>query len=542
MSKNQNITQSTLDSLSDNIVIINQEGIIKYTNKKWDNFAKNNGLKAKAVGPGTNYLKAVKNASGKWSDEAPQALEGINKVINGQKNEFTLEYPCHSPDTKRWFRMRVTPYKGKEPFAAVIVHENITEKKLAELKLQNNKNKFQNYIDKAPIAIIITNVKGNIIETNNTTITLTDYEKNKLLNMSIFDFNIEKNNENLKEKLKNLKKDNIFECECKLEKADNNKIFVEINAVKLKSERILFFMTDINARKHTKRVLQRQKAYFQQLFDKSPNGIALLDNDERIIRVNKSFEELFGYKQTELEGRMINHVILPEDRLQEGKEISARVKDGEIFTGESIRKTKSGRKINVSISGYPITWENKRLGIYAIYKNITARKEEEKKIKFLSFHDQMTGLYNRRYFENEMNRLNDSRKLPISILIADIDDLKKINDNFGHKKGDRFIKLAADILNNATRTGDIVARIGGDEFAIILPSTSSQIAVDIKSRIQNRCRDYHGWLDYPLTLSVGFATKTKKSQNINEIFRSADHNMYENKQMNKNSDKNRKEH
>ena len=139
-------------------------------------------------------------------------------------------------------------------------------------------------------------------------------------------------------------------------------------------------------------------------------------------------------------------------------------------------------------------------------QEITKRKKEEKHIKYLSFHDEMTGLYNRRYFENEMLRLNKSRKLPISIIVTDIDGLKKINDNYGHKKGDEYIIMAAEILKKITRKEDIVSRIGGDEFAILLPKTAKEKAEKIIARIKKKTSPKK---DKELTVDIalGFAVK-----------------------------------
>ena len=128
---------------------------------------------------------------------------------------------------------------------------------------------------------------------------------------------------------------------------------------------------DIGERKMAERVNKRQNAYFQQLFDNSPEAIALLDNREHIIKVNDSFEKIFEYKQEEIEGKKINDIILPSDYEEEGKEITNKVKKGYTVESESIRKTKSGKEIYVSIKGYPIKYKGKQLGVYAIYNDIT---------------------------------------------------------------------------------------------------------------------------------------------------------------------------
>lgn len=154
-----------------------------------------------------------------------------------------------------------------------------------------------------------------------------------------------------------------------------------------------------------------------------------------------------------------------------------------------------------------------------------------KEVKYLSFHDEMTGLYNRRYFENEMSRLAGSRELPITILISDLDNLKKINDNYGHDLGDTYIKAAASILENSIRAEDIAARIGGDEFAVILSGSGCEAAKAIKNRIKKNIENYNkkNNLAANLEISIGYAVKTEVEEDITTLFKRADQMMYDDK-------------
>lgn len=156
-------------------------------------------------------------------------------------------------------------------------------------------------------------------------------------------------------------------------------------------------------------------------------------------------------------------------------------------------------------------------------------------IEYLSFHDDMTGLYNRRYFENELERLEFSRKLPISIMIADLDNLKYINDKFGHLKGDEYIKTASEMIKNSIRHSDIAARIGGDEFALILSETSIKESQKICQRIKNKEKDYlkkENSIEI-FSISIGYAVKDNSELKLKEIFKLADQKMYKNKEKNK---------
>jgi len=127
--------------------------------------------------------------------------------------------------------------------------------------------------------------------------------------------------------------------------------------------------------------------------------------------------------------------------------------------------------------------------------------------------------------------LDASRRLPITLLVADMDNLKIVNDNYGHKMGDMYIKAAAEVLEKSSRNEDIVARIGGDEFAIILPETDFRTAEKIYQRIKFNQRKYNQQRELVecLNISLGFAVKTKSEQNLDQIFKKADKMMYNNK-------------
>ncbi len=160
---------------------------------------------------------------------------------------------------------------------------------------------------------------------------------------------------------------------------------------------------------------------------------------------------------------------------------------------------------------------------------LRAHRAAEEEIRYLSFHDRLTGLFNRAFAEEELQRLDCTRQLPISIVIGDVNGLKLTNDGFGHDVGDELLVQIAGALRQSCRSEDIVARWGGDEFIVLLPQTSTKAAGQIMQRIKAACAQAEGVGPVSLSISLGSATKTTPDEDIHEIIGRAEDDMYRNK-------------
>jgi len=161
------------------------------------------------------------------------------------------------------------------------------------------------------------------------------------------------------------------------------------------------------------------------------------------------------------------------------------------------------------------------------------RKSSEERIRHLSFHDSLTGLYNRAYFEEELKRLNNSRFYPLSIVMLDVNGLKVVNDTFGHHEGDRLLQHLSQVLTSVSRQGDILARIGGDEFAILLPFTTSEQTREFCERIKKVCQqDKIEPIYLRPNISLGHTTQGGEYKDTNSLLKEADRNMYQDKLFN----------
>ncbi|MEN1761487.1 diguanylate cyclase [Anoxynatronum sibiricum] len=170
--------------------------------------------------------------------------------------------------------------------------------------------------------------------------------------------------------------------------------------------------------------------------------------------------------------------------------------------------------------------------VLAIIRDITQRKRTEEELIFLRFRDRLTGLYNRDFFEEEIDRLDTERQYPLSVILCDIDGLKLVNDVLGHQEGDKVAVRIANILKDSCREEDIICRTGGDEFTVLLPQTSEADARKIMRRIKRKCDE--GMKKGHLTsLSLGASCKTSPGKKRSQLVKEADDAMYLNKMTNR---------
>jgi diguanylate cyclase (GGDEF)-like protein/putative nucleotidyltransferase with HDIG domain len=166
--------------------------------------------------------------------------------------------------------------------------------------------------------------------------------------------------------------------------------------------------------------------------------------------------------------------------------------------------------------------------VIAIIRNITSEKIYREKIEYLSYHDGLTGLYNRRFFEEELNRLDKDRNLPLCIIMVDLNGLKLVNDSFGHLVGDEMLIKVADVLRRACRSDEIIARIGGDEFVILVPGMGDEQVSSLVDRIESNLTEERVG-DLELSVSLGWGIKFDNTESVQDTFRKAESMMYKKK-------------
>ena len=276
--------------------------------------------------------------------------------------------------------------------------------------------------------------------------------------------------------------------------------------------------------------LLQEKEFNEQLIHASPTFFVAMDPFGKILMMNPCMLKALGYFLEEVIGKNYLSLIIPEPERPKVKDVfDTLVSSRESTYNENQVLTKDGQILLVEWHGRSIfDKQGNILYFFGIGIDITERKKTEEQIKYLSYHDSLTGLYNRAFLGEEIRRLDASRQLPISIVMGDINGLKLVNDAFGHEQGDQLLIRTAKILKESCRQEDIVGRWGGDEFLMLFPKTTSYSALQIIERIRKLCQAAKS-STIPISLSLGFAVKDSSDLSLEVIINKAEEDMYHQK-------------
>lgn len=285
----------------------------------------------------------------------------------------------------------------------------------------------------------------------------------------------------------------------------------------------------------TMETMKENKDRLQLILDSASEGIYGNDTEGNCTFCNISCIQMLGYsKQEDLLGKNMHelmHHSKPDGKRFPVNECSIlqSIKEGKgVHVDDEVFWKADGTSFRVEYRSYPQIKNGEIIGAVITYTDITQRKAREEKINYLSYHDTLTGVYNRHYFVENLSKGNDAENLPFSVIFADINNLKMTNDIFGHTAGDALIKRFSEILVQSCRQNDIIARVGGDEFIILLPRTDKEEVKRILARIKNDCSKAQV-AAIRCSVSIGADTKTTEEQSIEDIITNAENAMYKDK-------------
>ncbi len=291
--------------------------------------------------------------------------------------------------------------------------------------------------------------------------------------------------------------------------------------------------TDITAERLAQEALKASEAKYRLITENISDVIWVVAiNPMRVVYVSPSMAKLRGVQPSEVLAMPFDQMLQTMgftrlmDQLNHDVVLMKAQPTQPIYrVFEVDTHHKDGHPLWLEVNTTMHTTEEGSIEVIGLARDITHRKKIEAELSYLSFHDQLTGLYNRAYYETEKTRLDVERNLPLSLILCDVNGLKITNDAFGHQAGDELLVAFGKLLKNTLRSDDIIARTGGDEFVVLLPKTDADQVKMLVQRLRD-AMETHKPVRFKLSAAVGCATKSDPSMPITEVYKSAEDHMY----------------
>ena len=419
------------------------------------------------------------------------------------------------------------------------IYTDITEQKRANEKLQERERQLNNLLDNLPGMVYQCNNDRNwtMKFVSSGCLKLTGYQPDELLGNKVVSYNdmIHHDYQEMIWQLwqERLDKKQTVESEYPIiTKSGNIKwVWERGRGVYDDKGRVLFLeglITDITERKEAEQALKESEEKYRDILRSINDGYFEADLAGNITFCNEAAAHSLGYSVNEFIG--MNYRDFCKNYQSVFETFNKSFKTGKTGPPQSFLLTRKDGSEAFGEFSFSLMKDSEGYitGFRGVGRDVTERKRYEEQLKYLSLHDQLTGLHNRVYFENELERLDDSRDYPITIISVDLDGLKLVNDTVGHARGDQLLISCAQALKQAMRKSDLLARVGGDEFVAILPKTTAKAGEEITERIQEQVEKYNRekQIQLPLSISLGYATAENPEKPLQQVFKEADDLMY----------------
>jgi len=386
------------------------------------------------------------------------------------------------------------------------------------------------------LKVVFDAATGIIVDANPAILNYFGYAKAEVLGRNVHEFNLLPS-KILDEKFKGELNDEVlFSAAPHRLKSGKTRLFDVYASVVLAGESKLLYaiLFDVTDREGYRNQLLQEKKLLKTTLQSIGDGVVTTDNHGMITGLNSVAENLTGWDSGTAVGRSFTEVfVLQNEETGQTVEnpIQKVLETGRVvgLANHTELVNRQSESIPIADSAAPIKSEDgQTFGVVMVFRDVSAEKEHNKQIEFLSYHDPLTGLYNRRYIEEAMSRLDETEYLPISVIMADVNGLKITNDVFGHKAGDTLLKNVASLMKKCCKEGELIARWGGDEFVILMPGTNLETAEAMAKKIKDTHIVIEGG-SLSLSLSIGCACKDAPGKSIQTTMQQAEEYMYHQK-------------
>lgn len=421
--------------------------------------------------------------------------------------------------------------------------QNITEHKKIQFEIKQSEEKFQLLFNKAPLGYQSLDFDGRFIDVNHKWLETLGYSREEVIGKWFGDFLCPEYVDGFRQRFPLFKAQGYIHSEFEMLSKNGQRLFIAFDGkigydTDGEFKQTHCILQDITSQRKAEKALEESEEKYRHLFEYSGVGIGYFTTDGIVISYNKKALENLGGSLEDYTGKSISDVFPKEMAETLFERIGKAMQENQPQEYEDYAILNTGPKWFSSIITKILDTSGEVVGVQITSLDITERKKAESELIYLAYHDQLTGLYNRRYFDESLGEIDNKQNLPLSVVIADINGLKLINDSFGNEAGDRIIVETAKLICSCCREDDILARLGGDEFIVLLPKTDLSSALMLIKTIKNAFEQYNlNIFNKSLHINISFGADIKETidDDITKVFKRAEEYLSQHKLLDKNS-------